>query len=385
MLALVLFGIAALATLTYFIGKRYIQRFDNSRLLKPMAKSDVPPADFCKKYSTTKYTIKYDWKGVDIIPSSQAGWEFFVGVDPTRGHVNYDKWDYLVSKIGDDAIRIDVDQYPVPEGRRSIRLITKDKEINPPKGGSILVIIDAAHIPEGKSVWPAFWMVGIPTDEIQGKTLNRWACYGEIDIIEGANSTPDSPDSNINLTSLHTNNVPGTDECYQSNIGINQSKCSSSSSPLYTCGCNGNERCPNEGCGLKKGAFGNAFNSVGGGVYACRLTSNGKVDVWSFARGDIPEDIRCSKPNPASWSSHNNNHVDFKACPGHFKNLMLVINTTICGEWAGSVFGGPPTSDQQTLDNVQSCNAFAVDPQNTYDDAFWYINYIKLFESSDEE
>lgn len=50
---------------------------------------------------------------------------------------------------------------------------------------------------------------------------------------------------------------------------------------------------------------------------------------------------------------------------------MLVINLDFCGDWAGSVFPG----------GEQACEAFVKDPANidSLKDAFWEINYVKVF------
>jgi hypothetical protein len=342
----------------------------------------VPPSqEICNAIKSSNFILEKGWKGKEIMPSANQGWDFFVGTDPTHGHVSYDSWSFLLKPYG-DSLRIDVDSIPVGKGRRSVRLITTDKYVTD-ETKDFLFIIDAEHIPEGLSVWPAFWLVGIPDELTENKyQISNWACYGEIDIIEGVNSVKEDADSNINLSSLHTNKVVGQDDCIQGGVlGINNFRCDASSSDLYTCGCNGNERCPNIGCSQKKGLFGNSFNNSGGGVYTCQLIS-GQVTIWFFPRNNIPNDIMCGKPDPSSWPNEDavarNKNAGitiskFNPCSGHFKNLMLVLNTTICGEFAGSTFkNGSDTG-------LDACEAFSVDPDNTYSDAFWYINYIKIF------
>lgn len=337
----------------------------------------VPPPNICNSVSNSTFTIENNWTGKDMIPSEQKGWEFFVGDDPTRGHVSYNKWSYLLKPYG-DSLRIDVDSKPISNGRRSVRLMTNDKYTANNK--TYLFIIDAEHIPEGLSVWPAFWLVGIPDNKINGKQISNWACYGEIDIIEGCNSVKEDADSNINTSTLHTNLVPDADDCIQTMFGITNKNCNASTSDLYTCGCSGDERCPNQGCGIKKGLFGNAFNNSGGGVYACQLDNNGIVTIWFFRRDSIPENILCGKPDPTQWPKTSTTSdgkmttvITFEACPKHFQNLRLVINTTICGEWAGNTFKNGKNNGKY------ACEAFSVDPNNRYEDAYWYINYIKVF------
>jgi hypothetical protein len=350
----------------------------------PPPPMSTPAPEVCNPIINNFNLIK-SWKGKEMIPSAnsddKSDWKFFVGVDPTHGHIIYDAWDYLLKAYG-DSLRIDVDPIPTGNGRRSIRLITKDTFTT--NYSSLLFIIDAEHIPEGLSVWPAFWMANLPSDLTLNKyQIRAWACGGEIDIIEGCNSIEGDADSNINLSSLHTNYVHDKPDCIQPGVyGINNVRCDSSSSDLYTCGCNGNERCPNLGCGQKAGLFGNAFNKNGGGVYACKLDSDGTVTIWSFLRNTIPNDILCDKPTPDNWTTQHS-FVTFDACPGHFKDLTLVLNTTICGEWAGNSFKSVTDSiTTTTSERLLACEAFSVDRKNFYNDAYWYINYVKVFEKA---
>lgn len=392
-----LFFIVIISIITFYvlklIFKKKLSKSEDLANAKDQRANYIPPParkpptpEVCAALKDKEYTVKDSWKGADMIPRYNKGWNFFVGVDPTRGHVSYEAWDYLLKPYG-DSLRIDVDIIPIGSGRRSVRLITDNTYSATEK--DLLFIIDAEHIPEGLSVWPAFWMANLPTTKVANKyQIEAWACGGEIDIIEGCNSIKTDLDSNINLSSLHTNYVHGVDDCIQGDIlGINNSRCDSSSSDLYTCGCNGNERCPNLGCGQKAGLFGNAFNQNGGGVYACRLETNSRVTIWFFPRNTIPDDILCDNPKPSTWPNNYTTGtsgvtvVTFNSCPGHFKDLTLIVNTTICGEWAGNAFKSDTDSITTTpSERLLACEAFSVDKKNFYNDAFWYINYVKVFE-----
>ena len=346
--------------------------------IKPFPIRNLPTAEQCATITSENYLLDSSWTGAQMVPGDDnKDWVFFTGTDPTRGNVQYDKWYYLLKTYG-NSLRINVDPNPIGAGRRSIRLISTKIFNTDNDTADHLFIIDAEHIPEGLSVWPAFWLVGIPSEKVNNLQISNWACYGEIDIIEGCNSVASDPSSNKNLSSLHTNRVEDkdgnpTEPCIQGILGINNPRCDASSSDLYTCGCNGNERCPNIGCGMNNGLFGNAFNNAGGGIYACLLTKDGGVTIWSFQRKNIPDDILCEKPTPSKWTTDTNKPIVFKECPYHFKNLMLVVNTTICGEWAGNSF---KDGDRK---GMNACRAFSVDRKNNYADAYWYINYIKVF------
>lgn len=62
-------------------------------------------------------------------------------------------------------------------------------------------------------------------------------------------------------------------------------------------------------------------------MYACELTKDGKVTVWFFPKRQEPSDIETNDPNPESWNKDN--IVEFNACPGHFKDMKLIINNSL--------------------------------------------------------
>ena len=66
-----------------------------------------------------------------------------------------------------------------------------------------------------------------------------------------------------------------------------------------------------------------------------------------------------------------------------FGDLALIINTTICGDWAGlrdSSGNAYPDIDKNGGWSSQNvCNKFANDPKNDYNNAYWLINSIKVF------
>lgn len=320
----------------------------------------------CKNTSneTFSYSIQHDWKGIDLQPSKNKGWSFFSGPDPTNGFVNYGDHPELIKEIG-DKIRIDV-QHDINQGetRKSIRLNTKDTY------NQGLFILSADHMPAGLAVWPAFWLTGSTNN------IKKWACNGEIDIIENVNSDKSVPGSEFNQSTLHTSIVDGH-SCLQTGVdGIsNGGDCQSGKPEWMTCGCSGKEMCPTNGCGVtfkNPNSAGWGFNKNGGGVYACELTPNGKITIWFFEKDKIPKDIESNNPTPSEWPTDN--VVKFKQCSGHFKELQVIINTTLCGDWAGGAF---PCKD----DNKNKCCKGAVDDKSyKMEEAYWIINYLKIFQ-----
>ena len=60
----------------------------------------------------------------------------------------------------------------------------------------------------------------------------------------------------------------------------------------------------NNGCGIADfdGTAGAPFNACGGGVVVM-LWDETQLSFWRFARGEIPQDIHDSRPNPDSWGT----------------------------------------------------------------------------------
>ena len=318
----------------------------------------------------TGYQIESDLIGDAIRPdSASAALRFYVGNDPTHGAVKYGEWPELV-KWDPEKHRtvISVGEATTSGTRKSVRLVSKNMY------NSGLFVIKADHIPAGHGVWPSFWLTAYEPDG------SSWACNGEIDIIEGVNSVDAT--SSHNTSTLHTSDHTGPDgkpvTCRQEGVpGIKEPNCASGGGTLdSTCGCDSKSTCPYIGCGVdlkSQVSFGHGFNQNGGGTYACELTAEGAVTIWFFPKGTAPADIDSNTPNPANWSA--NNRTMFNPCPNTFKNLQLVINTTLCGDWAGREY---PGGDPQ-----KSAIECAKRMKDAYlPEAYWSIDYIKIFQQS---
>ena len=277
--------------------------------------------------------------------------------DPTQGYVNYGAWDELI-KVSEKKFIVNAGD--IKGGKRKMIRMYSRKAYN-----DGLFVIKADHIPEGNGVWPAFWLTS--------KT-KKWACGGEIDIIEGVNSI--GPSSSRNSSTLHTNDGSGV--CRQDGVtGIKNPMCSSDGGTQdKNCGCGRNEKCPYEGCGVElnsSSSFGQGFNNSGGGIYATELTSDGFITIWFFPKGTEPQDLINDTPDPSSWPN-SDNVIKFKQCKGNFKNLEIVLNTDLCGTWAGTNFINGDAK------GIQACQKY-IDTQDL-SKAYWSIDYIKVFQKS---
>lgn len=105
-----------------------------------------------------------------------------------------------------DSIKIKVGKLNKNGKRDAIRISTNNNQYFNER----LFIIKAGHIPEGLGVWPAFWLNG---SNMTGDV--KWACNGEIDIIEGVDSIDDK--TSYNTSTLHTGTVDGN-SCVQTGV-----------------------------------------------------------------------------------------------------------------------------------------------------------------------
>ncbi len=325
-----------------------------------------PPGSGLLRACGSPYVLVTDLSGDTLRPgSSPDAMRYYVGNDPTHGFVAYNKWDDLITY--DSASQQTIIRAGAPAGnapRRTIRLVSQNMH------NSGLFVMDATHVPAGLTTWPSFWLTA---REPPG---GSWACHGEIDIIEGVNSVDTA--SSRNATTLHTSDHTGPDgkrvACNQAGVpGIGNPACGAGAPG--TCGCDGKSVCPYQGCGVvstNTASFGAGFNNAGGGVYAMELTPDtARVTVWFFPRGAIPADLVANAPNPSTWPTTN--RIVFNPCPNTFKFLQIVVNTTICGDWAGAanVYPGGPSA----------CLAEA--RTSPLSEAYWAIRYIKVFRRVD--
>lgn len=278
-------------------------------------------------------------------------WDFYNGPDYTHGLVNYlDKTEAMNSGLAyvsaDGRANMHVDSttsFKVDDITNQTRLRPSVRISTKAKYNHGLFILDVAKAPYGCGTWPAYW-----------STNENWPNDGEIDIIENVHS------SVSNQVSWHTT-----------------ANCTLVSPGNYT-GTVGSTICDhgymsNTGCGIVDpsiASFGAAFNAKGGGIYAMKWDSL-SIDVWFFYRTAIPDDILTDLPDPAGWPRPSAS-LSGLGCPidNYFRNHMLIFDTTLCGDWAGTSYeaaGCPGTCAERVADPASFVNAT------------WSINYIKIY------
>lgn len=138
-------------------------------------------------------------------------------------------------------------------------------------------------------------------------------------------------------------------------------------------------------------SFGAGFNAAGGGVYSF-LWDNTGMTFWFFSRSDIPADITSGTPDPSSWgvpvAIFPNTICDIAS---HFYDQAIVLDTTICGDWAGPAYStsGCPGSCSDIVANATNfAGAFSIMQLSRYEqhltafsaDAKWRVNYISIYQ-----
>ncbi|KAH9994431.1 glycoside hydrolase family 16 protein [Russula vinacea] len=293
-----------------------------------------------------------------------SGWNFFTGSDPTNGAVQFvdqqtAKSSNLISinSAGNAIMRVD-NTSQVSGNRNSVRIQTQFTFT----GG--LLVMDSVHMPTGCGTWPAFWTVG-----------PNWPVEGEIDIVEGVN------DYTNNQATIHANTGCQLPTSNVTSLGISGSVVGGTNcAALQT---------NNQGCGVRASqtnSFGEPFNNNGGGVFTM-LWDNTGVSIWFFDRQNIPSDITAQAPVPDSWGTPSAFWPASSCNPFQFfQNHGAVFDTTLCGDWAGSVWTatGVPGQDQSCAQRtgVATCQQFVQQNGAALSEAYWEVKGVQIYQSN---
>lgn len=160
--------------------------------------------------------------------------------------------------------------------------------------------LNAAHVPTGCAVWPAFWTVT--------SDLSSYPAGGEIDIAENTNDQYRGA-----FSTLHTQQSCTIPSQISSQTGtILNTNCSALAS--------GNQGCSTE---LPSNSWGSALNAAGGGIYAMERslgsTGNG-IRVWFFANGSEPADLAAGSTSvdTSTWGVPGANFDVADSCHSQF-------------------------------------------------------------------
>ncbi|KAI7971254.1 hypothetical protein EIK77_003553 [Talaromyces pinophilus] len=213
-----------------------------------------------------------------------------------------------------------------------------------------LLIADIAHMPGNAcGTWPAFWTTG-----------PNWPADGEIDIIEGINK------QTATQVALHT-----LDSC---DITTPASELAGELTAT-ACSTDVGSGCTVQGT---EGSFGDAFNELGGGVYAMELTSDA-IKVWFFSRANIPNCIISGHPDTSAFGTPMavfQGSCNFEKV---FTNQQIIFNTDFCGDWAGHSYASS-CSLSGGLSALSSCEAFVGANPSAFTETYWEIVSIALYQ-----
>lgn len=317
------------------------------------------------------YTLSKSLVGTEFF----SNWWFWKAADPTHGFVDYTDmqpafgaglikatagWAY----IGVDTNAPLLDASGV--GRRAVRITSNEKYSHG------LFIITVAHMPTGCGSWPAFWMYG------EDPPAHIWPDYGEYDIIEGINT------DSVVKTTLHTKK--GCDQAH------NVKKSDFTGSWIFeNCDIGAGFGCQQVG---PEDSFGDSLNRRGGGTFAAEWDpASGRFRTWFWRAGSEPPDVLTRSPTPDSWDvpysyfqmtdptclAKPDIFKERTVCPtSYFKEMRLVLNTALCGDWAGSQKVWGPTCGRQF--QGKTCPEVVAAFPEVLKDAFWNITRLDVYQ-----
>jgi hypothetical protein len=136
----------------------------------------------------------------------------------------------------------------------------------------------------------------------------------------------------------------------------------------------------NSGCGVNDTtsvSYGAPFARNGGGVWATEFAASG-ISVWFFPRPSVPANLQNSSmiPDPSTWGTPSAYFSNSTCSIGdYFGDQQLVVDITLCGDWAGSsaVF-------EQTCSGT--CTDLVADPTN-YNNAYFELKSVRVYTDTD--
>lgn len=294
-----------------------------------------------KNTDTSEYE-GYDW----YAPSSAESLLESNGLwleDPTQGYLaNYNKGceniSDLIKDSDNDSVILDVKYITKPQGKTGATQTLATLRIEGKKiynGG--VFIMDVNQIPYACGSWPAFWLVGSEPgqwDESMNKVNLEWPNYGEIDIIEQINGNGE------NFTTLHTKENCKTVGSINGKPVDYKEEGSDAGDSSVSNDCNKGDGAI--GCSLHMGSGTGGELDGDGGVYACEWIPDDSIKFWFWKRSDVPSTFTAdmSTVDTSQWSStatvYTEHNLKESCSENYFQNLHLIINTTVCGQWAGN-------------------------------------------------
>ncbi|GAA5988954.1 hypothetical protein JCM5350_007495 [Sporobolomyces pararoseus] len=299
------------------------------------------------------YDIVKDYSGSTFFD----GWDFYGHYDNlTNGDTNFVNQSAsaplaYINDAGNAIIKVSTEEVLYPNKRDSVRIQTQEAyDLNS------LWVFSVKHVPSGCGSWGALW-----------SQAAVWPQGGEIDTWEAVNLME------YNQMALHT-----TSGCQ----AVNSSSSAEYSAQLQYSNCDKDAN-ENSGCNAldtKTTSAGQALAAAGGGVWATEYASTG-IKIWHFEESAVPNDIssNASSIDPTAWGTPTF-FVPDSSCniEQHFAAQHLVIDITLCGDWAGNnatlEATGCPLTTQPLCYTQYVLNA------SNYENAYFEIPSVRVYQ-----
>lgn len=94
----------------------------------------------------------------------------------------------------------------------------------------------------------------------------------------------------------------------------------------------------------------------------------------------MPADITAGSPDTTSWglpvvAFNGDSGCDIDA---YFANMNIIIDTTFCGDWAGSATTWAANANCSAL--ASTCTEYVAANPTAFSTAFWLFNSIKVYQ-----
>lgn len=314
-------------------------------------------------------------EGEDIL----SFFKIYQNRDPTNGCVDYQKF----SALPNDLCYVSKNHFFIETAGANGNRVTFSPTENVPSirlyshtifnGG--LFSFELFHVPAGNGVWPAIWFSQDGNQTLPDGSMGKWPDNGEFDLFEQVNN------ANQNQSTLHIGPYTAKGMCVQSG-----EQWSCPGEPTKSCGtdctyiCNptftpdlpdwGVPTCStnlknNTGCLLlgPDNSFGEAFNGTfyegksavisfdwkrmtdTNFILTCYLISDPTV-INDQAHGPFSPSPDTSQWQKFKYATFDSSDKMKSNCP--FRDAQIIINITLCGDWAGSVFKMNSPEDPKT-------------------------------------
>lgn len=306
-------------------------------------------------YSTSQLEESLD-SIENVFLNDQSSW----GQDPTHGEQNYKKFCEIKKKLITDtsdstvtlacsnvACNTTVDKND-PRCNNYFIASPRIENVNVYNSKTVF-IIDVVQFPFGNGSWPAFWLCGGPValdDQTTIKYKLDWPNYGEIDILEQVNG------QFINHTTVHTSNSCTSKRYQDGKLQVEDTK----NGPWNDCN-HGDGR---DGCSVQMS--GNKNN----GQFICEWVPGKNISYWCKPSKTV--DLTKTSID-TSILGDPDTQIDISTCTANMQNMHMILNTALCGDWAGAVYNGKGQCKDEIYTNFNNNPA----------EYSWIINGIAVY------